>query len=82
MNPAVKLIIGLIIFVAGLYWYVQPGIMQIIGVTNTLSALATVFAGVFGLILIFIGLIIAWIEYEDLKWEKKEQAEKAKAGEK
>jgi len=38
--------------------------------------LKDVFVGVFGLILIFLGLIIAWIEYEDLKWERKEKKKK------
>ncbi|MBI5347253.1 MAG: hypothetical protein HZB66_01440 [Candidatus Aenigmarchaeota archaeon] len=73
MHPAVKLIIGLIIFVAGIYWYI-PGKLPL----NALGSLVTVFVGVFGLLLIFIGLIVAWIEYEDLKWERREKREKAK----
>jgi hypothetical protein len=73
MHSAVKLIIGLIVFIAGLYWYV-PG--NFLG--PTLSYLKWVFLGVFGLVLIFLGLVIAWIEYEDLKWERREKAEAKK----
>ncbi|MCX6819121.1 MAG: hypothetical protein NT129_03940 [Candidatus Aenigmarchaeota archaeon] len=67
MHSAIKLIIGLIIFAAGIYWYLGPGIPG--WIDNALSALHTVFIGVFGLFLIFLGFIVAWIEYEDLKWD-------------
>ena len=74
MNSAVKLIIGLIIFAAGIYWYLGTGIAGWTGPT-AFNALKTVFVGLFGLFLIFFGLIVAWIEYEDLKWEAKEKKE-------
>ena len=81
MHAAVKLVIGLLIFVAGVYWYAAdflglPG-FSVLG-RDAWEALKTVFVGVFGLFLIFLGLIIAWIEYEDLKWERREKAEKKK----
>jgi len=77
MNSAIKLIIGLIVFIAGIYWYAAPvfgqyGLAMFLG-RSTFSAMVTVFAGVFGLALIVLGLIIAWIEYEDLRWESKEK---------
>lgn len=82
MHSAVKLIIGLIVFVAGLYWYVAPllgnlGLQSFLSV-STFRALVTVFAGLFGLVLIFLGLVVAWIEYEDLKWERREKTERKK----
>jgi hypothetical protein len=73
MHSAVKLIIGLIIFAAGIYWYLPPGTSWT--GAAALDALKTVFIGVFGLFLIILGFIIAWIEYEDLKWEAKEKKE-------
>jgi hypothetical protein len=83
VHSAAKLIIGLLIFVAGIYWYVaevlgMPGVGAfLLGVGgSTFHAFLTVFAGLFGAFLIFLGLIIAWIEYEDLKWESKEKKEK------
>lgn len=81
MNSAVKLFIGLLIFVAGLYWYTAqfvglPGGQTLL--RNTLSSLKTVFMGVFGLFLIMLGTIVTWIEYEDLKWEAREKHERAR----
>lgn len=81
MHAGVKLVIGLLIFFAGIYWYAAdflrlPG-FSALG-TSAWLALKTVFIGVFGLFLIFLGAIVAWIEYEDLKWEQREKAEKKK----
>ena len=79
MHAGVKLIVGILIFLAGVYWYL-PGntIAPALGVASNVRAFLTVFAGLFGLLLIFLGLIVAWIEYEDLKWESKEKKEKKK----
>jgi len=77
MNAGAKLIIGLIILIAGIYWYASPSVMKIIGIESTRAALATVFTGLFGLFLVFIGLIITWIEYEDIKWSRREKKEAA-----
>ena len=81
MHSGVKLIIGLLIFAAGLYWYgasyVGLPAFNPLGV-DTIAALKTAFFGTFGLFLIFLGLIIAWIEYEDLKWEAREKKSKKK----
>jgi len=70
MHSGVKLIVGIIIFLVGLYWY-MPG--NIVG--STFEDLKIVVKGLFGLFLIFLGLVVAWIEYEDLKWEAKEKKE-------
>jgi predicted membrane protein len=79
MHAGAKLIIGILIFLVGVYWY-WPGnsVAPILGVASNVRAFLTVFAGLFGLLLIFLGLIIAWIEYEDLKWESREKKEKKK----
>jgi amino acid transporter len=82
MHSAVKLIIGLLIAIAGIYWYAADYIAVNPASTwlglSALAALKQVFIGVFGLFLIFVGLIIAWIEYEDLKWQAREAREAKK----
>ncbi len=83
MNSVAKLVIGVIIFLAGLLWYVAPifggkGVAPLFGVASTFAAFKSVFAGLFGFALIFFGLIIAWIEYEDIKWESRERTESNK----
>ncbi len=82
MHSGVKLIIGIIIFLAGIYWYAAPlfadfGLQTFFNM-STFRAFVTVFAGLFGLALVFLGLIISWIEYEDLKWEAREKREARK----
>ena len=79
MNSSAKMIVGILIFLAGVYWY-WPGnaVAGALGVASTVRAFFTVFAGLFGLVLIFLGLIVTWIEYEDLKWEAREKQEKKK----
>ncbi len=76
MHTLVKLFIGLLIAIAGVYWYladyVASGWKAIVGYT-ALSALINVFIGCFGAFLICFGLLVAWIEYEDWKWEQEEK---------
>jgi len=73
MGAALKLIIGVIIFLAGLYWYMPTGYVNVFFGASAFRAFLTVFEGLFGLVLILFGLIIAWIEFEDIKWEHKEK---------
>lgn len=77
MSAILKLIFGLLVLAVGVYWYL-PGnaVAPLLGVASTYRAFLTVFAGSFGLVLILFGLIIAWIEYEDLRWEKNESKKK------
>jgi len=82
MNSGVKLIIGIIVILAGLYWYAADfvGINVWTGVigSSAIGAFKTVFVGLFGVFLIFIGLIVAWIEYEDIRWQRRERGARKK----
>ena len=85
MGAAAKLVAGLVIFLAGIYWYVAPLFGQHFlssmvpkTVGSTSQAFLVTFFGVFGLFLIFVGLIVAWIEFEDIKWMKKEKKPESK----
>jgi hypothetical protein len=82
MHPAAKLVIGLLIFVAGIYWYAGPsfnarsgGTCDLLGFCPTREFMG-VFVGLFGIGLIFLGLVVAWIEYEDIKWSSREGKKK------
>ena len=74
MNTAVKLIIGLLITIAGIYWYTAQNILG----KNPWDSFMTIFVGGFGLFLLLVGLLVTWIEYEDLKWEREEKKPKKK----
>ena len=69
------MLIGLLVFVGGVYWYVGPLLGHFTGdplfQIRPTYAFAVMFSGLFGLALIFLGLVIAWIQYEDMKWKKK-----------
>ncbi len=81
MSAAAKLIIGVIIFLVGIYWYAAPLFGQnfLTGIFgSTFHGFIVVFGGLFGVFLILLGLLIAWIEAEDIKWEKKEKEEQKK----
>ncbi len=65
MHPAIKMIVGFLILAAGLYWYATD--VPYMGAT--LSALKTVLAGTIGVVLILLGLLIVWIEYEEMKYQ-------------
>lgn len=80
MHAGAKLVIGILIFLIGIYWYVADYIPGAVGWKGTgivqktaLRLLVDVFFGVFGLVLIIFGLLVAWVEYEDLKWEREER---------
>ncbi|MBI5332580.1 MAG: hypothetical protein HZB65_03335 [Candidatus Aenigmarchaeota archaeon] len=80
MHSGIKMIIGVLILIAGLYWYLADTIAANMASTwlglSAISALKTVFIGVFGLVLIFVGLLVVWIEYEDLKWDMQNKKKK------
>ncbi|MFH0837157.1 MAG: hypothetical protein V1870_03440 [Candidatus Aenigmatarchaeota archaeon] len=80
MHSAIKMIIGVLILIAGLYWYLADAIAANMASTwlglSAITALKSVFIGVFGLVLIFVGLLVVWIEYEDLKWDMQNKKKK------
>lgn len=85
MNTVAKLIIGLLVTIAGLAWYIwgaafKPYLMVSSGVSS-LTALGIIFVGSFGLLLILVGLFITWIELEDIKDMKSEKKRAAEAEE-
>ena len=75
----VKMLVGIIIFIIGVAWYVPK---QYYGI-GFLDDLLTLLGGTIGLVLLFVGLIVAWMGYDDYKMdaemakeEKKEEVKK------
>ena len=81
MHSVAKLVIGLLVLAAGLFWYGADffghGVAGWIGL-SALSALKTVFVGLFGLFLIIVGVVVIWIEAEDMKWQSNSTAKSKK----
>ncbi len=67
-----KMLIGIVVFIIGIVWYVpQYGL-------GFWEQLKTIFLGVFGLFLLFAGLIVAWMGYDDFKMDKEMAKEEKK----
>lgn len=73
-----KMLIGIVIFIVGIAWYVPKYGL------GFLDELLVLLKGTIGLFLLFVGLIIAWMGYDDYKMdielakEEKQPKEEAK----
>ncbi len=67
-----KMLIGIVVLVIGIVWYVPtPGL-------NFWTELVSLLEAVVGLFLIFAGLIVAWMGYDDFKMDKEMAKEEKK----
>ncbi len=79
MGAITKMIAGIIVFLIGIYWYLPTSwFKQFVPITvgSTFQAFLVVFFGLFGLALILLGILVAWIEFEDMRWERREKKDK------
>jgi flagellar biosynthesis protein FlhB len=79
MSAIPKMIAGIIVFLVGIYWYLPTSwFKQFVPITvgSTFQAFLVVFFGLFGLALILLGILVAWIEFEDMRWERREKKDK------
>jgi len=78
-----KMLIGIVVLVIGLVWYTGPkisiGSYEFLGYWEELK---TVLKATVGLFLLFVGLIVAWMGYDDYKMDiemaKEEKKEETK----
>ncbi|MDD5473734.1 MAG: hypothetical protein PHU34_06255 [Candidatus Methanoperedens sp.] len=70
----VKMLIGIVVLVIGVVWYTGiPGLF--VGFKSQLLALIEATVGLF---LLFVGLIVAWMGYDDYKMDKEMAKEEKK----
>ncbi len=69
----VKMLIGIVVLVIGLVWY--TGISGYLGYWKELVDLLKATVGLF---LLFVGLIVAWMGYDDYKMDKEMAKEEKK----
>ncbi len=72
-NNILKMVIGIVVLIIGLIWY--TGIAGYLGYWQDLLNLLKATIGLF---LIFVGLIVAWMGYDDYKMDKEMQKEEKK----
>ncbi len=70
MNNATKIVIGILLMAFGIFWYF--GNLPVAGhnLFHYWYAFKLVFEGTFGAFVFFVGLIIAWIGWDDYKMSK------------
>jgi len=76
VNNIIKMFVGIVVLVVGLVWY--TGISGYLGYWHELVSLLKATIGLF---LLFVGLIVAWMGYDDYKMDK-EMAQEEKKEEK
>jgi len=75
----VKMLVGIVILIIGVVWYTGPKI-DVAGFTlfNYWGELIIVLKASVGLFLLFIGLIVAWMGYDDYKMDQEMAKEEKK----
>ena len=68
-----KMLIGIVILIVGVVWY--TGLYGYLGYWNELIGLLKATVGLF---LLFVGLIVAWMGYDDYKMDKEMAKEEKK----
>ena len=71
----VKMLVGIVILVLGIVWYTGPAVMGFLGYWEDLMVLLR---GSIGIFLLFIGLIVAWMGYDDYKMDQEMAKEEKK----
>lgn len=69
----IKMLIGIVILIIGILWY--TGISGYLGYWNELVGLLKATVGLF---LLFVGLIVAWMGYDDYNMDKEMAKEEKK----
>ncbi len=68
MNPIIKLIVGILITLAGIAWYIFPEAITSLGFgIDPINSLKMIISGIVGLALIIIGVLLIWIEAEEIR---------------
>jgi hypothetical protein len=71
----IKMLIGIVMLILGVVWYTGPKVMGFLGYSEDLLVLLR---GSIGLFLLFVGLIVAWMGYDDYKMDKEMAKEEKK----
>ncbi len=68
----IKMLIGIVVIIIGIVWYYGiPGFF-----TGFWHELLTLLEGTIGLVILFVGLIVAWMGYDDYKMDVEMAKEK------
>ncbi|MCZ7380084.1 MAG: hypothetical protein O8C64_00695 [Candidatus Methanoperedens sp.] len=71
----IKMLAGIVILIIGVVWYTGP---QMYGYFRYWNELVNLLKATIGLFLLFVGLIVAWMGYDDYKMDKEMAKEEKK----
>lgn len=71
-----KMLIGIVVLVVGIIWYTG-----VYGYLGYWKELLTLLKGTIGLVILFVGLIVAWMGYDDYKMDIEMAKEEKKESE-
>ncbi len=74
----IKMLVGIVILVAGIVWYSGLNWLSEGLFPGFLKELLVLIEGSVGLFLLFVGLIVAWMGYDDYKMDKEMAKEEKK----
>ncbi|MGB8217899.1 MAG: hypothetical protein WCE94_11420 [Candidatus Methanoperedens sp.] len=69
-----KMLVGIVILVIGIIWYVPKSLNGL----GFFTQLEDLLKATIGLLLLFVGLIVAWMGYDDYKMDKEMAKEEKK----
>ena len=79
MSAAVKLVVGLVVLLAGLLMFADSlGLHVFPGGINWFGNFITVLTGIIPIFLILLGLFVVWLEMDEMKSSKEFKAEAPK----
>ena len=74
VNNIIKMLIGIIVLIIGIVWYTGT-----LWISRTIwQNLLHLLKATIGLFLLFVGLIVAWMGYDDYKMDKEMEKEEKK----
>lgn len=74
-----KILVGIVVIAIGIIWYTGPQVsLGGYGLFKWYNDLLILLKGSIGLVLLFVGLIVAWMGYDDYKMDKEMAKEEKK----
>ena len=73
VNNIIKMLIGIVVLIIGVVWYTGIG-----GYLGFWEELLDLLKATIGLFLLFVGLIVAWMGYDDYKMDNEMEKEEKK----
>lgn len=73
-GPRVKMVVGALIALLGIWWYIPNGglnsALTSVSTLTNVESLLSLFQGSFGILIVFVGIFVVWIQHDELKMRR------------